>query len=123
MLLDAPQTIQAFLEGFNVPVYDENTVDKDASLPRLTYAYAEGDFENPVSIAVSVWDRSYMWTRVTALQRAIANAIPQGGVLLDYDGGKIWLKRGTPFAQRMSDENDAIRRIYINLEAEFLTAL
>lgn len=123
MLLDAPQTIQAFFEGFNVPVYDENTVDKDASLPRLTYLYAEGDFENPVSIAVSVWDRSYMWTRATALKEAIANAIPQGGVLLDYDGGKIWLKRGTPFAQRMSDENDAIRRIYINLEAEFLTAL
>lgn len=123
MLLNAPQTIQTFFEGFNVPVYDENTVDKDASLPRLTYAYAEGDFENPVSIAVSVWDRSYMWTRVTAMKDAIANAIPQGGVLLDYDGGKIWLKRGTPFAQRMSDENDAIRRIYINLEAEFLTAL
>ena len=123
MLLNAPQTIQAFFEGFNVPVYDENTVEKGASLPRLTYAYAEGDFENPVSIAVSVWDRSYMWTRVTALKEAIANAIPQGGVLLDYDGGKIWLKRGTPFAQRMSDENDAIRRIYINLEAEFLTAL
>lgn len=123
MLLNAPQTIQAFFEGFNVPAYDENTVDKDASLPRLTYAYAEGDFENPVAIAVSLWDRSYKWTRVTALQRAIGNAIPQGGVLLNYDGGKIWLKRGTPFAQRMSDPNDAIRRIYINLEAEFLTAL
>lgn len=33
------------------------------------------------------------------------------------------LKRGSPFAQRMSDPNDdMIRRIYINITAEFLTA-
>ena len=122
MLLDGPQTIQAFFEGFIVPAYDENIVPEDASFPRITYAYAEGDFENPVAMAVSLWDRSYAWTRISALLGSVRNAIPQGGILLDYDGGKIWLKRGTPFAQRMSDEDDAIRRIYINLEAEFLTA-
>ena len=33
------------------------------------------------------------------------------------------LKRGSPFAQRMSDPNDdMIRSIYINITVEFLTA-
>lgn len=122
MLLNAPQTIQAFLEGFIVPVYDENVVPEDATFPRITYAYSEGEFEQPVSLPISLWDRSYSWVRITALAGSIRNTVPDGGLLIPYDGGKIWLKRGTPFEQRMSDPDDAIRRIYINLEAEFLTA-
>lgn len=122
MLLNAPQTIQSFFEGFHVDAYDENVVPENAVFPRITYAYAEGDLDGPVSMPVSLWDRSYTWTRVSSLLGSVRNAIPQGGILLTYDGGKIWLKRGTPFAQRMSDEDDAIRRIYINIEAEFLTA-
>jgi len=122
MLLNAPQTIQAFLEGFIVPVYDENTVPENASYPRITYAYSEDEFGKTVSLPISLWDRSYSWTRVTALAGSIRNTIPTGGLLIPYEDGKIWLKRGTPFEQRMSDEDDAIRRIYVNLEAEFMTA-
>jgi hypothetical protein len=53
----------------------------------------------------------------------IAAAIGRGGVLLDCDSGKIWLKRGSPFAQSMGDPEDAmIKRKYLNITAEFLTA-
>ena len=121
MLYSAPQTIQNFLEGFIVPVYDENTVPEGATYPRITYAYSEDEFDRPVVIPVSLWDRSYSWTRVTALAGSIRNAIPPGGLLIPYENGRIWLKRGTPFEQRMGDDDDAIRRIYINLEAEYIS--
>ena len=42
--------------------------------------------------------------------------------LIPCDEGYLWIKRGNPFAQRMSDENDGIRRIYINIELEYFTS-
>ena len=42
---------------------------------------------------------------------------------MPVDGGVLWLKRGTPFAQSMGDEtDDLIKRKYLNITAEFLTA-
>ena len=47
----------------------------------------------------------------------------RGGILLPCDGGAIWLKRGTPFSQNMGDESDdMVKRKYLNLVVEFLTA-
>ena len=38
------------------------------------------------------------------------------------DGGYIWLKRGSPFCQSLKYEDDnSIKRRYINLTAEYLT--
>ena len=122
MILNKSQALQAFWEGFNVPAYDENTVPENATYPRITYTYAEDDFERPVALSASLWDRSYSWARVDTLKNAIRTAIGYGGTLIECEGGKIWLKTGAPFAQRMGDEDDAIRRIYINIEAEFLAS-
>ena len=52
----------------------------------------------------------------------IGAAIGLGGKIIPFDGGKLWIKRGTPFAQRMSDENEQIRRIYLNVEVEYFTS-
>ena len=121
MIPSKGQALQSFWERFGVSVYDENTVPEDATYPRLTYTYAEDDFERPVALSASLWDKSFSWVRLTNLAEAIRTEIGYGGVLLTCENGHIWLKRGAPFAQRMSDEDDAIRRIYINIEAEFLT--
>jgi hypothetical protein len=53
----------------------------------------------------------------------ISQKIGRGGVFLSCEGGKIWIKRGSPFAQTMGDPNDnTIKRKLINITAEFLTA-
>ena len=121
MLHNAAQTIQSFLEGFNVPAYDENTVPENAPFPRMTYGYSEDEFDKPVIIPVSIWDRSYSWARANGIAKAIKDGVPFGGILIPYEDGRIWIKRGTPFEQRLGDEDDDIRRIYINLEAEYLS--
>ena len=122
MILNKPQALQAFWERFGVAAYDENTVPENAAFPRITWTYAEDDFERPVALSASVWDRSYSWARVQTLAETIRLEIGYGGILIPCEGGQIWLKTGAPFAQRMGDDDDAIRRIYINIEAEFLTA-
>ena len=103
--------------------YEENTVPDDAKFPYITYQVVEDSFENEVQISVSLWYRSTSWLEINAKADEISQAIGRGGILLPCDNGKIWIKRGTPFAQNMGDENDElIRRKYINITVEFLTA-
>ncbi len=116
------QAYHAFLSGFGWKAYDENTVPDNAALPRITYNFSVAEFGYPVAMALSVWDRSTKWTNVTDKANEIYSAIGLGGKIIPFDGGYIWVKRGQPFSQRMSDEDDSIRRIYINVEVEYLTA-
>ena len=116
------QAYHAFWAGFGWKTYDENTVPDDAPLPRITYNFAFAEFGDPVALSVSVWDRSTSWSSVTQKASEIYSRIGLGGRIIPYDGGYIWIKRGQPFFQRMADENDSIRRIYIVLEVEYLTA-
>lgn len=116
------QRIHAFWSGFTWKAYDENTVPDDAVLPRITYNLSVAEFGDPVTMAASVWDRSTSWASVTEKADEIYEAIGLGGKILRYDDGYIWIKRGQPFSQRMSDEDDSIRRIYINVEVEYLTS-
>ena len=116
------QAYHAFLAAFGWPVYDENTVPDGASLPRITYSFSDAEFGDPVAMSISVWDRSTSWASVTAMKDQIYNAIGLGGKIIRFDGGYIWVKRGQPFSQRMADENDTIRRIHLNIEAEYFTS-
>ena len=111
-----------FWNGF-LSAYEENTVPVDAKFPYITYQVVEDSFENEVQMSVSLWYRSTSWLEINAKADEISQAIGKGGILLPCDNGKIWIKRGTPFAQNMGDENDElIRRKYINITVEFLTA-
>ncbi len=116
------QAYHAFVASFGWATYDENTVPDNAPMPRNTYNFADAEFGSPVAMSISAWDRSTSWARVTEMKSRIYNAIGLGGKIIPFDGGYIWIKRGQPFSQRMSDEDDSIRRIYINVEVEYLTA-
>lgn len=119
------QAYHNFMSSFGWAAYDENTVPEDAPMPRLTYSSAFSQFDYPVSTTISLWDRSTSWRSVENKADEIFDAIDAGGFggkVVPFDGGYIWIKRGQPFAQRMSDEDDTIRRVYISLEVEYLTA-
>lgn len=116
------QAYHAFISGFGLPAYDENTVPENAALPRLTYSFASDEFGYPVALSISVWDRSTSWATVTNKANEIYETIGLGGKVVSFDDGYIWIKRGRPFSQRMADENDTIRRIYLNIEAEYFTS-
>lgn len=109
-----------------LPAYPAESVPtgEDAPpFPYLTYSLATDSFDTEVSLDVSLWYRSTKWTDINAKTEELSKAIGLGGKILRCDGGAIWLKRGTPFAQSMGDDSDnMIKRKYINLTAEFITA-
>lgn len=117
--MDKAQAIHSFWSSFGIDAFDENTVPIDGAMPRITYEVAESDLDRPVALSGSLWYRSTSWREISLKAKEIAEFIDQG-LVYPIDGGYIWIVRGTPFAQRMSDEDDSIRRIYLNLEVEFI---
>ena len=53
----------------------------------------------------------------------ISRAVGLGGVTLPCDGGMVWVKRGSPFAQSVADGtgDDKVKRRYVNLDIEYIT--
>lgn len=108
--------------GFKIPAYEENTVPTDATFPYITYQVVTDSFGSEVPITLSLWYRSTSWLEINEKAREISVAVGRGGFIVPCDGGRIWIKRGTPFAQNMGDESDdLIKRKLINITAEFLT--
>ena len=115
--------IYQFWNIFGLTAYEENTVPDDASFPYLTYQLVTDSFDHEVSVAASLWYRSESWTAINAKTEEVSSHIGLGGKIIKCDGGHIWIKRGQPFAQNMGDESDdLIKRKYLNLTFEFLTA-
>lgn len=112
-----------FWSGFGLTAYEENTVPTDAKFPYITYQVVTDSFGSEVALTASVWYRGTSWVEANAKAEEISRAINRGGKTIPVDGGVLWLKRGTPFSQSMGDEtDDLIKRKYLNITAEFLTA-
>ena len=115
--------IYQFWSGFGLTAYEENTVPTDAAFPYLTYQLVTDSFDREVAATASLWYRGESWTDINAKTEEISQKISRGGKIISCDGGAIWLKRGQPFAQSMGDESDdLIKRKYLNITAEFMTA-
>ena len=116
-----------FFSSFGIEAYEETLVptgDEAPKFPYLTYPLITDSFDREVILPFSLWYRSEasLLTLNTKTEE-ISQRIGRGGIFLNCDGGKIWIKRGSPFAQTMGDPNDnTIKRKLINITAEFLTA-
>ena len=122
--MNKAQGLQAFWSSFKIPAYDENSVPDDAEFPYITYSVVEDSIDNVVSPTASIWYRSSSWAGVEAKKNEIAKKLGENGhYITSIDDGYIFMTKGVPFAQRMSEPgDDMIKRIYINVQIEFLTA-
>ena len=115
--------IYQFWSGFGLTAYEENTVPTDAAFPYITYQLVTDSFDREIPLTASIWYRSESWAGINAKTEEISQTISRGGKIISCDGGAIWLKRGQPFAQNMGDESDnLIKRKYLNIAVEFMTA-
>ena len=123
--------IYQFWNSFGIKAYEENTViDADEegnpvepTFPYITYQLVTDSFDRDVAATASLWYRSESWVDINAKTEEISAHIGLGGKIIKCDGGRIWIKRGQPFAQNMGDESDdLIKRKYLNLTFEFFTA-
>ena len=115
--------IYQFWNSFGLTAYEENSVPDDAAFPYITYQLVTDGFDREIPLTASIWYRSESWTGINAKTEEISQKISRGGKIISCDGGAIWLKLGQPFAQSMVDESDdLIKRKYLNITAEYLTA-
>ena len=115
--------IYQFWSNFGLTAYEENTVPTDAAFPYVTYQLVTDSFDRDVAATASLWYRGESWTAINAKTEEISAHIGLGGKIIKCDGGRIWIKRGQPFAQNMGDESDdLIKRKYLNVNIEYFTA-
>lgn len=121
--MNKAQAIHSFWSSFGLPAYDQSSVPSgkgEAVMPYITYEMKADNIDNEVGLVGSIWYRSPSWEAVTLKSDEVAQRI--GEILpIPLDNGYCWIKRGSPLAQRMSDEDDSVRRILINITVEYLT--
>jgi len=115
--------LHQFFSSFGMTAYTSTSVPEDAIFPYLTYEVITSAWDGgEVGLTVNLWYFTTQEGPPNAKARELSEAIGQGGKLLPCDGGYIWLKRGTPWCQSLSDETSPnIKRRYINVTAEYLT--
>lgn len=119
--MNAQQALHSFWSGFGWTAWEENTVPENAfsrANQYITYSAGQSGFDEPMSLTGSLWERSTSWSNTVEKALQIETVLGNRGVTIPYDGGVLWIKRGRPFFQRMSDEDPAVRRIYLNIEIE-----
>lgn len=114
------EALYNYFSSFGLTAYPSNAVPYETTFPWLTYSTPLG-FDGDVSAEVNLWYHTESEATPNNKVNEIAEAIGVGGVTLGYDGGIIWIKRGNPFCQSLTDENDvSIKRRQINLQYEYL---
>ena len=114
--------LQSFFDSI-MTSYAASSVPENATLPYLNYDFITSAWDGgEVGLTVNMWFRTTSEKEPNAAVDKLSNAIGLGGVQIPCDDGVIWLKRGSPWAQSLTDETDkTIKRRYINVTAEYLT--
>lgn len=120
--MDKQQALNYFWNKY-ATAYEESDVPDDADIKTgyITYQKIIGSIEEPVFPTASIWTRSTSWARADAILNSIDDDLKNGGIILPIDGGKMWIERGSPFAQAVSEEDRSVRRYLLNIAVEFFT--
>ena len=121
--------LHAFLSGFDIPAYaaaatPDKGDDEWQGFPYLTYDLVMGAWgQAEVNVTVNLWYRTDSEAVPNAKVREMHDAIGLGGVTVPCDGGMLWIKRGSPWAQSVlvEGEDDKVKRRYVNVNVEYLT--
>lgn len=108
-----------FIEGNDWKAYDATSVPDNISYKHITYEVSSDEFGYPVAQTANLWDKSTSWEAITLKEMQISDYVGRGGIMITYDDGAMWVKKGTPWAQRLVDSED-IKRIVLNVEIEFI---
>lgn len=132
--MNKQQALNAFWSDFGVLAFEENTVPDDEAIQRLidagvapskfpyiTYQVSTGELDDAIVATASIWDRSTSWETADLLANAISRRINDMSIIR-FDGGGLFVSKGTPYSQHMGEEGDsAIRRVILNVGLQFFT--
>lgn len=115
--------IQTWMGSFGIPAYASAAVPSGAQMPYITYSLVMGEWmASEANMPVNVWYRTDSEEEPNAKVREMAARLGLGGVTLGCDGGFVWLKKGSPWAQAVvvEGEDDKVKRRYVNINVEYL---
>ena len=114
------QALYNFFNGFGVPAYPTNSVPECVSYPWITYEPAIGNAgDSDLYITVGLWYRTTSESVPNAKVEEIAEAIGRGGTIISYDGGAIWIKRGSPWCNSVAEE-DNVKHKSLNVTLTYI---
>ena len=116
--------IYQFLSSFGIPAYAKASTPDQAQFPYLTYDLVLGEWMGgEVNMPVNVWYRTDSEATPNAKVREISRAIGMGGTTIPCDGGFLWLKKGSPWAQSVTvdGEDEKVKRRLLNISIETMT--
>ena len=112
-----------FWSSFGIPAFDAASVpdgDDAPDFPYITYTGTNGDFDTDTTVIASIWTRNTSWAEADRISNEIQAFLNNGGAVVPYDDGIIWITMGSPFAQNMGDpDDDLIRRKILNVTLHF----
>lgn len=119
--MNKAQAINSFWNSFGIPAYENTTVnDERVGDLYITYEVVTDSLDHAVPMSASIWHKnSTSWKSISDKAEEISDALVQVKSI-PLDEGYLYITRGQPFAQRVADEDETVRRIYINIMAEFL---
>ena len=120
--MDRWEAQYAFWSSFGVPAYEVNSVpDADEVVfPYITYEAASARFDGNAMINPSIWTSSTSLLTADNLADLIESRLKNGGELVAYDGGAIWITAEDPFAQNKGDpDDDRIKRKVLSVTLHF----
>ena len=124
--MNKAEALQQFWSSFGLKAYDESTVPTGENAPEppyITYNVQTDSIGGILLLTGSIWYRTSSWKEIEKKTEEVAKYIGYGSCVKEIEGGYMRVQKGNPFAQRMADpSDDMIRRMYINITVEFLTA-
>lgn len=117
------KALYAWFQRFGIPFYPASSVPDDIEFPYGTYELVMGAWEEgEVGMTVNLWYYTTSESAPNDKAMEISKAIGLGGVQVPCDDGTIWLTRGSPWCQNLTDDSDfMIKRRYLNVTANYNT--
>jgi hypothetical protein len=125
--MNKSQALHQFWSGFGIPAWDENTVPEDDAIrgeKYIAYSVSTGSLDDVINLTAKIWDTnttswSFVESKAAEIAEHIARMVPP---TIPIDNGRLYITEGRPFSQRIPNPDDLVRGVYINIQAEFLTA-
>lgn len=116
--------IYDFLNSFGIPAYASTATPENAEMPYITYTLVIGDFYTPVTMTVDMWYYTSSEALPNKKVREIEKAIKDRGRLKYQDDEGITrliiVNKGSPWCQSVPDDDNSVKRRYMNFDLEYL---
>lgn len=105
-----------------VRAYAEGHVPDSAAYPFATFSLPASSWGSGQAAAtVDLWSRAEGDAAANRRARSLSRALGLGGVALPCDGGGLWLTRGEPWCQALTDPDPCVCRRRANVSVDWIT--